>query len=95
MGEPPWLAAGLLIFASILTSVIDGAGNTPFLRAVKPLQKAEMTAVFMTYRDGSQLATPGLFSQLLKFLPLSSVFVVTALGMAGLALLARYLPKRF
>jgi ACDE family multidrug resistance protein len=95
VGEPPWLAAGLLIFASILTSLIDGAGNTPFLRAVKPLQKAEMTAVFMTYRDGSQLATPGVFSQLLKFLPLSSVFVATAIGMAGLALLARYLPKRF
>lgn len=95
VGGPPWLAAGLLVLASVLTSLVDGAGNTTFLRAVKPLQKAEMTAVFMTYRDGSQLAAPGLFALLLRFLPLSSVFVATAIGMAGLALLARYLPKRF
>ncbi len=95
IGEPPWLAAGLLVLASVLTSLIDGAGNVPFLRAVRPLQKAEMTAVFMTYRDGSQLAAPGLFALLLRSFPLTSVFVATAAGMLGLAFLARYLPKRF
>lgn len=95
IGEPPWLAAGLLVLASILTSLVDGAGNTPFLRAVKPLQKAEMTAVFMTYRDGSQLAVPGVCALLLRVFPLSSVFVATASGMFVLAFLARYLPKRF
>lgn len=95
IGEPPWLAAGLLVLASILTSLVDGAGNTPFLRAVKPLQKAEMTAVFMTYRDGSQLAVPGVCALLLRVFPLSSVFVATASGMLVLAFLARYLPKRF
>lgn len=95
VGHPPWLAAGMLVLASILTSLIDGAGNTPFLRAVKPLQKGEMTAVFMTYRDGSQLAVPGLCALLLRAFPLSSVFLAMAAGMVGLAFLARYLPKRF
>lgn len=95
VGHPAWLAAGLLILASILTSLIDGAGNVPFLRAVRPLQKAEMTAVFMTYRDGSQLAAPGLFGLLLTWFPLASVFIATSIGMLGLSFLARYLPRRF
>lgn len=92
--DPRWLAAGVLILASVLTSMIDGAGNVPFLRAVKPLQKAQMTAVFMTYRDASQVGAPGVYAALLAVFPLSSVFVVTGLTMLSLAGLARHIPKR-
>ncbi|MGH6718644.1 MAG: MFS transporter, partial [Alphaproteobacteria bacterium] len=90
----PWLAALLLLCACAVVSAIDGAGNTLFLRAVRPLERAEMTAVFMMYRDTSQLVIPGFYAILLLVLPLPFVFVTSGLVTAALALFARYIPRR-
>src|SRR5690606_28715247 len=46
LAHPAWLVAVVLVAAGLLTSLIDGAGNVPFLRAVKPSQRSRMTAVF-------------------------------------------------
>ena len=54
----PLLGAGVLLVAALLTASIDGAGNIPFLRAVHPTERAEMTTVFATYRDAGQLLPP-------------------------------------
>lgn len=89
-----WLLAVLLVASAIGASVIDGAGNVPFLRAVRPYERAEMLSVFMTYRDASQLVPPATFSALLHVMPLSSVFIVVAAWMLGLVHYARYLPRR-
>jgi MFS family permease len=90
----PWLAAVVLIAAALATGVIDGAGNVPFLRAVHPTERPEMTTVFATYRDASQLAPPGIFALLLKMFSLPVVFVAGAAGMLALAYYARFLPRR-
>jgi MFS family permease len=90
----PWLAAVALIVAALATGVIDGAGNVPFLRAVHPTERPEMTTVFATYRDASQLAPPGIFALLLKMFSLPVVFVAGAAGMLALAYYARFLPRR-
>ena len=76
---PPWpsrwpaACPGLwrwsLVAAAIITGAIDGAGNVPFLRAVHPMERAEMTTVFATYRDVSQLGPPGIFALLAQSLP--------------------------
>jgi hypothetical protein len=43
----------------------------------------------------AQLMPPGIFSVVLRFFELPAVFATTALGMLGMAALARYLPRRF
>ncbi|MSP82164.1 MAG: MFS transporter [Alphaproteobacteria bacterium] len=92
-GEP-WLGFGCFLLAATATSAIDGAGNTHFYRAVRPLERPEMTAAFSMYRDTAQLMPPGVFALLLRVLPLPFVFVAAGLGMAAMAAVARYIPKR-
>ena len=89
-----WLGAGLLIFAALCAACIDGAGNMPFFRAVRPLEREEMTGVFSTYRDMCQLLPPALFAILLRFFPVHSVFAVAGVWMLSMAWFCRYLPKR-
>jgi len=58
----------------------------PFLMAVKPSQRTEMSAVYSSFRDVSGIITPGLAWVVLQFSPLAGVFV-----MAGVALLAAWM----
>lgn len=90
----PWLGVAILLGAAVATGALDGAGNVPFLRAVHPPERPEMTTVFATYRDASQLAPPGLFALLLRLFELPAVFIAGGLGMLVLSYYARYLPKR-
>ncbi len=94
VASPAWLAATLLVVCGVVTSVIDGAGNVAYLRAVKPSQRSRMTAVFMTYRDASQLIPPAIFSGLLAIFPFAALFVATGLLMGGMTLLVRHIPRR-
>jgi MFS family permease len=90
----PWLGAGMLVFSAFCTSTIDGAGNMPFLRAVRPFEREEMAGVFSTYRDVSQILPPALFVVLLRFLPVHAVFGAAGLWMLSMAWFCRYLPRR-
>ena len=90
----PWLGAAVLLFAALMTSTIDGAGNLPFLRAVHPHERPEMTTVFASYRDAGQLAPPGVFSLLLKFFELPAVFIAGGSSLLVLSYFARYIPRR-
>jgi MFS family permease len=90
----PWLGAGALLLAAFATGSIDGAGNLPFLRAVHPLERPEMTTVFATYRDAAQLAPPGVFSVLLKLFELPAVFVAGGAALVVLSHYARFIPRR-
>ncbi len=89
----PLQAAGILIIGAIGISIADGAGNVPFLRAVRAHDRSEMTTVFSTYRDSARLAMPALYSLLLLVFPLSAVFFASGGIMCGLAVLAGYLPR--
>lgn len=91
----PWLGAVLLLFAAFATSLIDGAGNMLFLRAVHPYERPEMTSVFTTFRDTSQIGPPAVFSVLLKIFALPAVFAAAGLGMAVMARYARFIPRRY
>jgi MFS family permease len=90
----PWLAASVLVLTAVGGAVIDGAGNVPFLRAVRPLERAEMTAVYSSWRHGGQLAAPGLFAIVLTVFPLPSVFVIGGAAALAMAFVSRYVPKR-
>ena len=56
-------ASVLLLFAAVVPHrLIDGAGNMLFLRAVHPYERPEMTSVFATFRDTSQIGPPAVCS---------------------------------
>ncbi|MGO8866687.1 MAG: hypothetical protein ACLQME_09315, partial [Alphaproteobacteria bacterium] len=90
----PPLGAVMLVLAALGAETLDGAGNLLFLRAVHPYERAEMTTVFVSYRDLAQLAPPAAFSVLLSLFSLPSVFVAGGLMMLALATQTRHIPRR-
>tara|TARA_Y100001934_G_scaffold193325_1_gene227947 strand:+ start:22 stop:1233 length:1212 start_codon:yes stop_codon:yes gene_type:complete len=90
----PWIAAALIVAAALGISITDGAGNMPFLRAVHTHERAEMTAVYTTYRDSARATMPAVYAILLLVFPLSAVFYSSGTIMLGLTLLARPIPRR-
>ena len=90
----PWVAAGLLFTAALGTTILDGAGNVLFYRAVRSQERPEMTSVFVTYRDTSQLVTPGVFMVLLNYFALPVVFLTASSWMMVAAWFGRFVPKR-
>jgi hypothetical protein len=87
------LGAALLLLTALGAETIDGAGNSLFLRAVHPYKRAEMTAVYATYRDLAQFAPPAFFALLLSMFDLASVFVAAGAMMLLLAIFARYVSR--
>ena len=90
----PWLGATLLALAALGTETIDGAGNLLFLRAVHAYERAEMTTVFVSFRDVSQVGPPMVCSLLLTIFPLPSVFVAGGFMMLASAVIASHIPHR-
>jgi MFS family permease len=90
----PWLGALLLVTAAFSAGTIDGAGNLLFLRAVHPYERAEMTTVFASFRDVTQVVPPAACSLLLLFFALPSVFVASGVMMLASAALATHIPRR-
>ena len=84
----------LLIFCALGATILDGGGNVLFYRATRPFERAEMTGVFLSYRDISQLAPPGLFAVTLKFFSLPTVFVAASIWLCTAVYYSRHIPKR-
>jgi hypothetical protein len=90
----PWIAGTFLLIGAVAGAALDGVGGIPFLRAIKTRERAEMAGVYRTFIDMSDLAPTFVFSIVLLFLPLGSVFVVLGLWLAIVAALSwKYLPK--
>jgi len=87
------LCMALICFAAFCATMIDGAGNVPFLRAVRHYERAAMTSVFMTFRHVGSLVVPGVFALVLWVLPLPFVFVTGGLLGLLMAFLSRYIPR--
>lgn len=82
----PMVTVAILVLASYALVLLDVVAGLPFLMAVKPSQRTEMSAVYSSFRDVSGIVTPGLAWLVLQFSPLAGVF-----GMAGVALLAAWI----
>jgi MFS family permease len=83
----------LLCMGAFSATIIDGAGNVPFLRAVHHYERSEMTSVFMTFRHVGALCVPGVLMLVLMVMPLPSVFVVGGAISLTAAALSRFLPR--
>ncbi len=83
----------LLCCAAWAATVVDGAGNVPFLRAVRHYERVQMTSVFMTFRHVGSLSIPGVLAVVLWYFPLPAVFVVGGAMAIAMAALSRFLPR--
>jgi ACDE family multidrug resistance protein len=84
----------LLMAASFFLILLDMCAGLPFLMAVRPSERTEMSAVYSTYRDVSGVISPGVARVVLMFAPLPGVFAVTAMALVSTALLAKRLHPR-
>jgi len=93
-GFGPLLAIGLLVCGSLFLILLDMSAGLPFLMAVRPSERTEMSAVYSTYRDVSGVITPGSASLLLIFAPLQMMFGLTAVSLFACSYLAGKLHPR-
>ena len=75
-------------------AALDAVGNIPFLRAVHSYERAEMTSVFRTYIEMSQLLPQAIFTLALVYFPFESVFYLLGIFFLFTACLSRMLPRR-
>ncbi|MES2844759.1 MAG: MFS transporter [Pseudomonadota bacterium] len=80
----PWGTVVFMMGAAFFLVLLDVVGGLPFLMAVKPSERTEMSAVYSSFRDVSGILTPGVAWLVLLAAPLQGVFAVASLGL-GLA----------
>ncbi len=93
-GGLPALAVGCLVLGSIWLIVLDICAGLPFLMAVKPSERTEMSAVYASYRDVSGFVTPGVAWVVLLVAPVAAVFAAGAAAHALAFFIAARLHPR-
>ena len=90
----PVMAVGLLFLGSLALILLDVSGGLPFLMAVKPSERTEMSAVYSSFRDVSGILTPGVAWLVLLALPVWGIFAAASGGL-GIAwgIAARLHPR--
>jgi hypothetical protein len=88
-------AAGIaMVGAAFFAAVLDGLGPVPFLRAVRVHERAEMTAVYRTYLDASELLPPLAYFFLFQIGGYAAAFAGLAVLLGGIgAMTLRHLPR--
>ncbi len=94
IGEPRPIGLLFWMSASLGGVSLDVLGNIPFMRMVKPRERTEMTMIFSTWREGSQLLTPLLVSMVMLVAPFEFFYLLLALLLFGAAIKATFLPRR-
>ena len=92
MGRVTPATSVVILLAALASTLPDGA--SPFYRATRVRERAEMAGVYATHRDTGQLLPPAVFAVLLKFFALPVVFAVTGGMMLAAAYFSRHLPRR-
>lgn len=93
-GAPKPVGLVYWILASIGASVLDVVGNIPFMRLVKPYERSEMTMIFSTWRESSNLLTPLLVMLVLLVAPIEAFYLLLAVLLTLSSLAVTYLPRR-
>jgi hypothetical protein len=82
------------IIASVGAAALDVVGNIPFMRMVKAHERTEMTMIFSTWRETSNLLTPLLAMLVLLVAPIETFYLLLALMLLGASVAASFLPRR-
>jgi len=94
IGPPRPLGLVFWMSAALGGVTLDVLGNIPFMRMVRAHERTEMTMVFSTWREGSQLLTPLLVSLVLLVAPFAAYYVLLAALLYAAAFTATWLPRR-
>jgi ACDE family multidrug resistance protein len=94
IGEPKPYGLIFWILATVGAAGLDVLGNIPFMRLVKPRERTEMTMVFSTWREMSELLNPLLVTLVLLFFPFEVFYFVVGGCLLIAAYFASHLPKR-
>lgn len=79
----PWAAIMALFLGSVFLVLLDVCAGLPFLMAVRPSERTEMSAVYSTFRDVSGVLAPAFAWLVLLVSPVSGVFAACGLCLAG------------
>lgn len=79
----PWLTVLCLMTGSFFLILLDVSAGLPFLLAVKPSERTEMSAVYSSFRDVSGILTPGVAWLVLLVAPLAAIFGAGAAALLG------------
>ena len=90
----PWLTVLCLMSGSFFLILLDVSAGLPFLLAVKPSERTEMSAVYSSFRDVSGILTPGVAWLVLLVAPLAAIFGAGATALVGAWALSSKLPTR-
>jgi MFS family permease len=91
----PVTAGVLMVAAAFFISMLDGLGPIPFMRAVRSHERAQMTTVYRTYLDASELIPPFIYVFAFMAFGFSGAFYVLALLLAVTACITwLYIPQR-
>jgi hypothetical protein len=94
LAAAPLASVVLLLVGTAFLILLDVCGGLPFLLAVKPSERTEMSAVYSSYRDVSNILSPGAAWLVLLVAPLPMVFAATGAGLLGCWALAGRLHPR-
>jgi MFS family permease len=90
----PLLAGFFLVVAALFCSGLDAVGSVPYYRAVKPRERTQMSGVYRSYIDFSDLVPNIVYGVLLGLFGLGSVFIALAGFLLVVAAVSwRYLPR--
>jgi MFS family permease len=93
-GPVPAAAGAMLVVASFFIAMLDGLGPVPFLRAVRTHERAEMTTVYRTYLDASELLPQIAYFFLFMLGGFTAAFAGLAVLLAAIGtLVLRHLPR--
>lgn len=90
----PAATVACLLVGSMWLIVLDLCGGLPFLMAVKPSERTEMSAIYASYRDVSGFVTPGVAWLVLLVAPVAAVFAAGAAAhLAAFVIAGRLHPR--
>jgi MFS family permease len=90
----PVVSIIFLLMAAVGATALDGVGAIPYMRAVKPRERREMTSVYRTFIEISDLLPGIIFAFVLTVLPTQTVFVLVGLLSIFMAFVTwKHLPK--
>ena len=84
----------LLLAGTLALVLLDVSGGLPFLMAVKPSERVEMSAIYSSFRDVSGILTPGIAWAILRWSDIPAIFAITGVAMIATWMVAGQLHPR-
>lgn len=94
IGEPEPIGILFWIIGALGCICLDVLGNIPFMRMVKPYERTDMTMVFSTWREMSELLTPLSITLITLWFPFWVFYLVLGCTLIIVSVAATQLPKR-